>query len=165
MNTTSKEPAAVAADFVRRIAAFVKDPDKLAEIDRLNAAEENPNICHSHDFCDANVFMAGAVNAALGNDPDHFDINDDTTLWHEAWSLAKREGFVKLSAPLERQEFQGNFRYKTVVIQGGSRGNTVFVEWFPNDEAATAGITEIMADQGYTVTAITFGEITEVEVK
>ncbi len=33
----------------------------MAEINDRNAAEEDANICHSHDFCDANEYMNEAM--------------------------------------------------------------------------------------------------------
>lgn len=35
--------------------------DERYQITRLNAAEKNPNICHSHDFCDPNQAMLDAM--------------------------------------------------------------------------------------------------------
>ncbi len=33
-------------------------PEDFAQVITRNAAEPNPNVCHSHDFCDANMCAA-----------------------------------------------------------------------------------------------------------
>ena len=32
-------------------------PEQMEQAAALNAAETHPNVCHSHDFCDANMVM------------------------------------------------------------------------------------------------------------
>ena len=32
-------------------------PEQMSEIVERNKNETDPNICHSHDFCDANMFL------------------------------------------------------------------------------------------------------------
>jgi hypothetical protein len=51
-----------------------------------NAGETNASICHSHDFCDANMVMAAAFTAN-GIEPD---VDDEAvcTLWRQAWDIA-----------------------------------------------------------------------------
>ena len=62
--------------------------EALSEVDRLNKAEASPSVCHSHDFCDANVIMAAAFEQVLGRQP-RIDSDEDAVLWDGAWSLAK----------------------------------------------------------------------------
>lgn len=57
-----------------------------------NAAETDPNICHSHDVCDANMVMASAWQETFGFMPDAGD-KDQAALWNRAWTLAKRSQF------------------------------------------------------------------------
>jgi len=71
----------------------------LAKIDELNAAEANPGICHSGDFCDSNVYMEEAIGEVtklevnpLAEDGKAFK------LWNTAWDYAKAVGFRKLGA-------------------------------------------------------------------
>ena len=54
----------------------------------LNAAEKNPEICHSHDFCDANEVMAEAFAAVVGRSID-LQSDADSELWSEAWASYK----------------------------------------------------------------------------
>jgi len=66
-------------------------PQMFQQMLALNAAESNPHVCHSHDFCDANVFMEEAISEAgvsVGVDhPYHSQV------WREAWKKAKASGF------------------------------------------------------------------------
>lgn len=58
-----------------------------------NAAETHPNICHSHDFCDANVVLH-EVFLAHGMDPaEEGGMNRWGSVWDEVWTLAKVRGF------------------------------------------------------------------------
>jgi hypothetical protein len=38
----------------------------MAEVVRRNASQTSENVCHSHDFCDANMVMADAMEQVLG---------------------------------------------------------------------------------------------------
>lgn len=81
--------------FADRVAAkfralLVEDltADELAEMDRRNAAQTDPNICHSHDFLDANDVMAAAFEAVAGCAPDP-DCEVVARAWGNAWEIAK----------------------------------------------------------------------------
>lgn len=59
-----------------------------------NKAEANPQVCHSHDFCDANECMAEAWKK-LGGDDEQVLSNtpegdEARGIWNAAWDLAKR---------------------------------------------------------------------------
>jgi aminoglycoside phosphotransferase len=78
--------------------------EQMEEVNRLNAAEENDGICHSHDFCDANVIM---LNAWQLIDPtaDCTQIIRSPKLaakWNIAWDMAKTNGFS--AAAITEQE-------------------------------------------------------------
>ena len=67
---------------------------KLAEVIRRNGIDRDPRVCHSHDFCDANMVMADALlDAASIVD---FDADDDeqAALWNRAWFYARERGFA-----------------------------------------------------------------------
>jgi hypothetical protein len=57
-----------------------------------NAAETNPDICHSHDYLDANMSMLAAMEDHVGTAPV-CPINGYSVwfieLWNAAWSMAK----------------------------------------------------------------------------
>ena len=70
-------------------------PDEFAEMQRRNATDEyaKTGSCASHDFRDANVYMAQAFEQ-VGLDPLPMDDNggdddtDITELWNAAWESA-----------------------------------------------------------------------------
>ncbi len=66
--------------------------DQFDEVLSRNASESDPNICHSHDFCDANEVMAEAFSALDGGELNPTD-EKQAALVNEAWSIAKRSGF------------------------------------------------------------------------
>lgn len=72
--------------------ALVEDlgTETVTTIIERNAAETDPNVCHSHDFCDANMVMLAAFES-------HFDrvanLNDDAYLMSQAWDEAKEFNF------------------------------------------------------------------------
>jgi hypothetical protein len=61
-------------------------PEEIQEVIRLNAAETDENVCHSHDFCDANMVMAEALKR-LGVEA-RASSETSTRLWNEGWNLA-----------------------------------------------------------------------------
>ena len=55
---------------------------------RLNLTA-SPGVCHSHDYCDANMAMIEAYADLLGAAPDGVDLSDGVqTLFNDAWSWA-----------------------------------------------------------------------------
>ena len=81
---------AVATEF-RRVMRERLSPAELDEIDALNAAENDPSICHSHDFTDGEQAIIDAF-ARLGIELDPHDCQH-AALVNEAWSIAKADGF------------------------------------------------------------------------
>lgn len=67
--------------FVEMLRSWVSE-DEFEEIRLRNATEDNPHVCHSHDFADANEAMA-QVFQELGLSVD------DVRLWTAAWTYAK----------------------------------------------------------------------------
>ncbi len=66
-------------------------PWQFEEALRLNGVEADPQVCHSHDFCDANMVMLEALEALGGT----FSASDEqqAALISEAWNIAKRCAF------------------------------------------------------------------------
>jgi hypothetical protein len=57
----------------------------MREIASRNALETSPDVCHSHDFLDANMVMAQAFgDCGVANDPESID----EALWARAWNHA-----------------------------------------------------------------------------
>lgn len=59
--------SALALEFSQGLHAYLT-PEKMSEVVERNKNEVGPHICHSHDFCDANMFLY-AVLKKYGMDP------------------------------------------------------------------------------------------------
>ena len=69
-------------------------PEQMVEVVQRNRAETHPNICHSHDFCDANMFLH-EVFMRHGMDPaDEDGMERWGVLWDQSWNLAKGNEFA-----------------------------------------------------------------------
>ena len=62
--------------------------DQYHTVLALNLIETNPNVCHSHDYCDANVVMAEAFEEWTGSEP-RAGSEEDTALLTTAWDTWK----------------------------------------------------------------------------
>lgn len=96
--------------------------DQMRQVVERNQAETNPGVCHSHDFCDANivmheVFMARGLDLSAEDCPPEW-----VDLWNRAWDLAKARGF-RMFKRGDRVELLDGFRDPgdeefTWVVQG-----------------------------------------------
>jgi hypothetical protein len=94
MTATKVTPEALAAAFCRELSREIT-AEQVAEVVTRNAAETNENVCHSHDFCDANEVMLDAW-LSLDEDADVSDIiggDEQHKIWNEAWAIAKAGNF------------------------------------------------------------------------
>jgi hypothetical protein len=71
-------------------------PEQMRQVVERNLAETDPGVCHSHDFCDANmvlheVFMQHGMDLAKEDTPAAW-----VDLWNRTWNLAKARGFRML---------------------------------------------------------------------
>ncbi|WP_262267192.1 MULTISPECIES: hypothetical protein [Microvirga] len=103
----------VAAVFTYLLAEGIRG--KMAEVVRRNGVEQNRDVCHSHDFCDANMVMASAMAYVLGRptwmpfdwekgrctEAEH---EADMALWGRAWDLAKDTYFLAYERTDDREE-------------------------------------------------------------
>lgn len=64
----------------------------VREINARNAIEDHPSVCHTHDFCDANVDMWNAFEHTLHREPD-VDSESDADIWNQAWAFARAHNF------------------------------------------------------------------------
>lgn len=78
-------PELLAKEFSKVLNEWLSD-DEMKEVRRLNDDEMNKDICHSHDYCDANQAMINACEK-LG-----FDCMD-MQLTGDAWNISKNNGF------------------------------------------------------------------------
>ncbi len=97
-----KEPR---AENARRVAVAFKavltewlTADEMAAVTARNRAEVNPHVCHSHDFCDANMAMDEAFRKVFGRPAsDYLDAAEGTLdempweIWNDAWAIFARE--------------------------------------------------------------------------
>jgi hypothetical protein len=93
-------------EFSRQLIKAVEEshPGKTQELVRLTMAEDDPNICHSHDYCDANTVMLDAFKTVVGRDlctPSEVEEGScdvatqeaDLEMASSAWDLAKKNLF------------------------------------------------------------------------
>lgn len=80
----------LALEFTKLLQAQLST-DVLNTVRKLNALEQDSDICHTHNFCDANQVMIDALDELH----ETFDPQDAAQgNWIDAaWSLAKLAGF------------------------------------------------------------------------
>ncbi len=95
-------PERIAAVFAARLFEDL-DEDDMARVVARNAAESRPDVCHSHDFCDANVVMHAAFTAMGVKAPVDCDeagqlvgpeFERASALWSDAWGIARSSWLV-----------------------------------------------------------------------
>jgi hypothetical protein len=84
-------PSRLALQFSRELREALTATQMKIVLER-NAAEEHPDICHSHDFLDANMIMASAFEKVHGHFVDP-TIEGDCEKWNAAWKEAKANQF------------------------------------------------------------------------
>jgi hypothetical protein len=77
----------IAAAFLDKLKLEIGD-ENFASCCRLNKAQSDASICHSHDFCDANMVMAAVFTDLTDKEPD---VQDDALrqIWNASWDLSK----------------------------------------------------------------------------
>jgi hypothetical protein len=83
-------PDAIADKFLALLRDELGDA-RFALVCERNLAEANVGICHSHDFCDANMIMNAAFEAfdLLASDDDETPMSDKhVALWNDGWERA-----------------------------------------------------------------------------
>jgi hypothetical protein len=87
----------LARAFTAHVRAFFVEGDDVggmfATVLERNRAEENPTICHTHDFCDANILMSNAWEETFPHEPFSPQNTFHAELWSEAWQQAKAAEF------------------------------------------------------------------------
>ena len=67
--------------------------ERMGEVISRNRAETSQSVCHSHDFCDANMILY-EVFIRHGMDPATDEgMERHGALWNQAWNLAKSRDF------------------------------------------------------------------------
>lgn len=86
-----KDVEKLAREFSRQLWLQI-GPAKLRHVIGRNRKEASKEVCHSHDFCDANMMMyAAGLDLKLWKESD--DVTDYHKLWSDAWDLAKAHQF------------------------------------------------------------------------
>lgn len=71
--------------------------EEMVEVIKRNELEKDSNVCHSHDFCDANMAMDSAMSKH-GLEIIDESVNPEgfrhyAEIWNAAWSIAKQNKF------------------------------------------------------------------------
>jgi hypothetical protein len=82
----------LASEFSRVLRSWLTVGEMEQVISR-NKRETDPRICHSHDFCDANMAMDEAFTTITGRELDADD-GSDVALWGKAWDIALKSEFA-----------------------------------------------------------------------
>ena len=95
---TSQDAFQASVDHVARHFASVLSgwltPGEMKEVVERNLSEENEGVCHSHDFCDANMAMLEALQKLNVVPAEFSEFSDEVTeLFNNAWSTAKANDF------------------------------------------------------------------------
>lgn len=85
----------VATEFSKVLRTWLT-PAEMSEVVRRNSEQKDPNICHSHDFCDANMAMDEALRNLRVDMDAEGALQDDNLidLWNASWGLAKSREFL-----------------------------------------------------------------------
>lgn len=105
MNVNCDEPTItrLAMSFSRTLKKWLS-LEEMQQLVKLTKKETDKSICHSHNFCDANMAMFEAFNVELGEDvilPSEVKENPlleekrnlQNKLWKAAWDMAKQTLF------------------------------------------------------------------------
>ena len=85
-------PEQIARDFTALLLSEL-GPEQLAEVAIRNSREPDQNICHSHDFVDANMVMHAAFMRHDINPSSALDNGEQNQVWNTAWGIAKKANF------------------------------------------------------------------------
>jgi hypothetical protein len=99
---TPEEPdiTRLARKFTLHVLAYFDSEDDFNEVNRRNRAEPDPDICHTHDFCDANILMSNAWEDLFPAEPFCPQNPLHGTLWSAAWQKARTAEFDLQRLPL-----------------------------------------------------------------
>ena len=82
----------LAREFSQGLRSYINE-EQMAEVVRRNRAEASPGICHSHDFCDANMFLYDVFMKYGMNPVEEGGMDRWGDLWDRAWNMAKASEF------------------------------------------------------------------------
>ncbi|WP_146124280.1 hypothetical protein [Burkholderia multivorans] len=80
--------------------------EQMMDIIISNRQEENEGVCHSHDYCDANMLMLEVF------EENNLSMEDakNYQLWNEVWDLAKKNEFFYKMSEEKAREYLSQFK-------------------------------------------------------
>lgn len=92
MTITIHEKIGLAKLFGEKVQWALSVTEFREAIDRNKAEGPQSIVCHTHDFCDANMLMLEAWEEFFGGEPD-VSSEEDAAIINEAWAIAKAADF------------------------------------------------------------------------
>lgn len=92
---TIHEKIGLADLFSERVKTLLDRAQFNAVLDRNGHDGPGSSVCHTHDFCDANMLMAAAWQEFFGSPVPLGDdwTDEDAEVWNDAWAIAKAAKF------------------------------------------------------------------------
>lgn len=82
----------LALEFSQGLHAYLT-PEQMRDVVERNRSEPEQGICHSHDFCDANMFLYDVFVKYSMDPAAEGGVDQWGDLWDQAWNLAKSKEF------------------------------------------------------------------------
>ena len=92
MTITIHEKIGLAKLFGEKVQEALSVAEFRAAVDANKSEGPQSGVCHTHDYCDANMLMAAAWQEFFGSEPD-VSKEEDTLIWNDAWEIAKAADF------------------------------------------------------------------------
>lgn len=85
-------------------------PEQMIDIIICNRQEKNTGVCHSHDYCDANMLMLEVF------EENNLNVEDEANhqLWNDVWDLAKQNEFFYKMSQEKAKEYLSQFKTSKV---------------------------------------------------
>ena len=68
-------------------------PEQMEQVAALNSAATSSAVCHSHDFCDANLVLYEVFMRHSMDPVSEEGMERHGALWDQVWNLAKSREF------------------------------------------------------------------------
>ncbi|MGU4699207.1 hypothetical protein K6L09_21290 [Burkholderia cepacia] len=96
---------AMAQSFSKKLVE-IHTPEQMVDIIISNRHEDNAGICHSHDYCDANMVMLEVF------EENNLNVEDEANhaIWNEVWDIAKKNEFFYKMTEEKAKEYLSQFR-------------------------------------------------------
>jgi len=111
---------ALAHEFSRILRDWLTE-DEIEQVIERNAEVDDPAICASHDFCDANMAMYEAFENIMGH-PVDTQSRADAGTWDKAWTMAKESHFAvgpRANPPRGSTQEEEDRKFVAAMIRAG----------------------------------------------